>query len=163
MASEDALDIVRGESYVFRNVEFISRGDRAVTIKGGVNGAFFLGCRFAGRTSTGALVEFGNWSDYDVLERPRTRNLFFDAANVFEIQRTAVPSGAQCSAGNRIPQAAGIRTFHAERPVVEIDVPIEITPRLAVDQYFQRQRARLRDQIIGRYGMEELQWGLNDL
>lgn len=158
--SEDALDIVRGENYVFRNVEFISRGDRAVTIKGGVNGAFFLGCRFAGRTSTGALVEFGNWSDYDVLERPRTRNVFFDAANVFEIQQTAVPSGAQCSSGNRVPQAAGIRTFHVDRPVVEVDIPLEITPRLAVDSYFQRQRTRLRDQVIERYGMEELQWGL---
>lgn len=158
---EDALDIVRGKNYVFRNVHFIGRGDQAVTIKGSVDGVYFLNCTFSGRTGKGALVEFGNWSDYDIIDRPPTRNIYFDADCTFDIptrplRRTSLRSVTH------VPQYAGIRTLYAERPVTAGPVPIEVLPSFAVDAFFSVRRRQTRERNLERYTMEELRWGLDD-
>lgn len=75
---EDCLDIVRGCRYTFRECEFVAGKDTQyhATIKGGVDEVHFDHCRFAGKVSAHS-VDLGNWTDYDIVDRPETRNVFF--------------------------------------------------------------------------------------
>jgi hypothetical protein len=82
--SEDALDIVRGNNYYFRNVKFIANGRQAATIKSAVSNVYFLNCKFLGNPSTGEYIQLGNWSDYDYIPDKKTTNIFIDSKTVFE-------------------------------------------------------------------------------
>lgn len=104
---EDALDVVRGGNLIFENITFVSRGARAVTIKGGVDNVWFVGCDFSGSATSGAFIELGDWSDYDKEPQPPTRNIFIDANNVFHSPTIQVRRG----------NARRLRTSVTVRPV----------------------------------------------
>ena len=144
---EDALDIVRGSDYVFRNVRFIARGNYAVTIKGGVQRVDFINCTFEGKPKTDYFIDLGNWSDYDVLERPKTDHVRIDDATVFANGRV----------GGK-PYA--VRVMHAEPPNMVGD--LAIMPGIFWKTYFAYKRYKDGSALLERLGAEELCWDLYD-
>ena len=144
---EDALDIVRGSDYVFRNVRFIARGNYAVTIKGGVQRVDFIGCTFEGEPKTGYFIDLGNWSDYDVLERPKTDQVRIDDTTVFANGRV----------GGK-PYA--VRVIHAEPP--NMVGHLAIMPGMVWKTYFAYKRYKDGSAILERLGSKELCWDLYD-
>ena len=76
---EDCVDIVRGANISFIRCQFISYNSKQhITIKGGARDVTIHSCEFVNKFQkwyNGALVDIGNWSDYDIIHRPKTRNI----------------------------------------------------------------------------------------
>lgn len=76
---EDCVDIVRGENILFENCIFVSENTKHhFTIKCQVKNVKIVNCIFRNNFSKiydGAFVDMGNWSDYDVGELPKTRDI----------------------------------------------------------------------------------------
>lgn len=83
---EDCVDIVRGSNILFRNCKFISQGSaQHITIKGGVKDVRFEGCKFINpfeKWINGACIDLGNWTDYDDVDRPKTRNISIEDCRI---------------------------------------------------------------------------------
>ena len=78
--NEDCVDIVRGENIFFYNCTFSAGPDtkQHVTIKGGARNITFKKCKFKNSFKSwwnGACIDLGNWTDYDDVDRPKTRNV----------------------------------------------------------------------------------------
>ena len=78
--SEDCVDIVRGENISFYNCTFFANPDtkQHVTIKGGARNITFKNCKFINSFKSwwnGACIDIGNWTDYDDVDRPKTRDV----------------------------------------------------------------------------------------
>ena len=142
---EDALDIVRGSGYVFRNVTFVARGGRAATVKGGARRVDFINCRFTGTPSEGHFVELGNWSDYDILERPETTEIRIDDATRFASGRTDAPPYA-------------VQILYAQPPAMQGE--FVTIPRVFIDLYFAFKRMTERERVLRCYSRENLCWNL---
>lgn len=133
---EDALDVVRGSNLIFENVHFISRGARAATIKGGVDTAYFIDCKFTGSAATGAFIELGDWTDYDKVSRSPTRNIHIDASNQFDTQPITVRRGS----ARRLRQSNTIRpvrTYYVEE--IHVEHSAEVLPLIFIPAYFEVQ------------------------
>jgi len=111
--SEDALDIVKGANYLFENVRFVSRGARAVTIKGGAENIHFTGCTFSGTARGGAFLEIGDWTDYDQYQIRPTRRVWIDDTNTFESPHVPVNRGSLRRRLTR-PSIRPVRAYYAE-------------------------------------------------
>lgn len=76
---EDCVDIVRGSNIKFINCRFIAKNTKThFTIKGGATNIQIIDCEFDGEYKSlfdGACVDLGNWSNYDVDDRPKTRGI----------------------------------------------------------------------------------------
>jgi len=78
--SEDCVDIVRGENIYFYNCTFFANPGtkQHVTVKGGARNITFKNCKFIGSFKNwwnGACIDLGNWTDYDDVDRPKTRDI----------------------------------------------------------------------------------------
>ena len=144
--SEDALDVVRGEKLIFRDVIFIARGARAVTVKGGVSNVDFIRCVFTGKPDSGYFLELGNWTLYDVLDRPPVSAVRIDHATRFETQDG--DNGSKT-----------IRILHAEAPDTVVDV--DVVPALIVQAFFAFMRWKTSDDVLQRVGPANLCWDLD--
>ena len=145
--SEDAVDIVRGSRFVFRNVTFIARGNQAVTIKGGVRGVDFINCRFEGKPRAGHFIELGNWSRYDILERPETGKIRID-------NRTTFANGRS----DERPQA--VHVMHAAAP--EMKGQAVVMPRFMLNSFFRFKRLTETNSVMKKVSKSELCWGLKN-
>jgi|TARA_B110000495_G_C22938954_1_gene549296 hypothetical protein len=76
---EDCVDIVRGGNITFLKCKFISKNTKHhFTIKCMVDDIKIVDCVFINDFRTiidGAFVDLGNWSDYDVDNLPKTKNI----------------------------------------------------------------------------------------
>jgi len=76
---EDCVDIVRGTNILFDNCVFEANNTKHhFTIKCMVDGVTITNCVFRNNFNhvwDGAMVDMGNWGDYDVEDLPKTRNL----------------------------------------------------------------------------------------
>ena len=144
--SEDALDVVRGSRLVFRDVTFIARGARAVTIKGGVSEVDFIRCVFTGEPTTGYFLELGGWTLYDVLDRPPVTAVRIDDATRFEVSASGTA-------------AKPIRLLHAEPPSTTADV--DAMPGPMVDAFFKYKRWETSDEVLERVRPANLCWDLD--
>jgi hypothetical protein len=76
---EDCVDIVRGANISFKNCKFISYNTKQhFTIKGGCKNITIEDCEFVNDFSNwydGAILDIGNWGDYDQYPRPRVRHV----------------------------------------------------------------------------------------
>lgn len=98
--SEDCLDAVRGEDYTFRRCTFHIQGNTAFTIKGGVKKVLIEKCIFIGKPKW-AAIDLGNFSNYDIVKRPRVR-----AVTIRDNDFT------QC-------EGTTVRVLHSEYPILE--------------------------------------------
>ena len=77
---EDCVDIVRGGFMLFENCRFVSNNSKHhFTIKCQVSNITIKDCVFVNDFRTlidGALVDLGNWSDYDVIDLPKTKDIY---------------------------------------------------------------------------------------
>jgi hypothetical protein len=73
---EDCLDIVRGSNYTFKDLEFHCTGLQGATIKGSANCITFENCIYRGTPKNGYVV-MGQYCDYDIVSKPKTRNVRF--------------------------------------------------------------------------------------
>ncbi|MEO0794486.1 MAG: right-handed parallel beta-helix repeat-containing protein [Verrucomicrobiota bacterium] len=130
---EDALDVVRGSHLIFENVEFISRGARAVTIKGGVDTVYFLDCHFSGSAKAGAFIELGDWTDYDKNDHPPTSNIVVPEGNTFDCPTIVVRRGSS-RRYHTSQTIRPIRTYYIE--AVEASSRVERLPSWMMSIYF---------------------------
>ena len=76
---EDCVDIVRGGDITFDRCRFISNNTKHhFTIKCNVSNVSIFNCEFVNEFRNvfdGACVDLGNWSDYDVRDLPKTRDI----------------------------------------------------------------------------------------
>lgn len=133
---EDALDVVRGGNLIFENVHFVSRGARAVTIKGGVDNVYFVDCTFTGSATTGAFIELGDWSDYDKEPRPPTRRIHIDVSNVFDCPTIRVRRGTARRQRTSVT-IRPVRTYYTEQ--IHSAHPTEAVPTFLIPLYFEVQ------------------------
>ncbi len=112
--TEESIEILRGQHYVLRNVTFVTQGNRAMSVKGGVDGLSIVRSHFTGTpvlelpqigfisellsgrsfvgpfAGGGHFIELGNWSEYDFQSgRGKTRNVSIDATS-FESKMTSL-------------------------------------------------------------------------
>ncbi len=77
---EDCVDIVRGGFMLFENCRFVSNNSKHhFTIKCQVSNITIKDCVFVNDFRTlidGAFVDLGNWSDYDVIDLPKTKDIY---------------------------------------------------------------------------------------
>jgi hypothetical protein len=73
---EDVLDIVRGCNYVFKDMDFISTGKQAATIKCAVSNFVLENVYFRGTVDSN-YVTLGQYSDYNIEKQPKTRQIVF--------------------------------------------------------------------------------------
>jgi hypothetical protein len=74
---EDVVDIVRGYNVHFKNCTFFANKNTKnfFTIKGGVKKVKIEDCTFSGNIRDLFLFKFGDWTDYDIVDRPEVRNI----------------------------------------------------------------------------------------
>ena len=76
---EDCVDIVRGANISFINCKFVSYNTKQhFTIKGGCKNITIDDCEFVNDFSKwfdGAILDIGNWCDYDQYPRPKVRHV----------------------------------------------------------------------------------------
>jgi hypothetical protein len=72
--AEDCIDIVRGFSYHLVAIDLHPRGKFGITIKGGVNYVTMVGLIFHSHSSE-CDIDLGNWTNYDIVKRPKVRNI----------------------------------------------------------------------------------------
>ena len=76
---EDCVDIVRGANISFKNCKFISYNTKHhFTIKGGCKNITIDDCEFINDFSKwydGAIIDIGNYSNYDQYKRPKVRHV----------------------------------------------------------------------------------------
>ena len=76
---EDCVDIVRGANITFKSCKFISYNTKQhFTIKGGCKNITIDDCEFVNDFSKwydGAILDIGNWCDYDQYPRPKVRHV----------------------------------------------------------------------------------------
>lgn len=93
--TEDCLDIVRGEDNALIHCTFIPsvRTKQIATIKGGVKGVTLNDCTFIQTEKPnniwGADIVLGDWTNYDVVQRPKVRDVVF-IAPVIKMSRPLV-------------------------------------------------------------------------
>lgn len=121
--NEDSLDCVRGTSYYLHNLRLQPRGRNGITIKGGVKGARLENITFESHGKD-CDIELGQWSDYDVIKRPRTRSI--------EI--------INCNASDGKPLI--VKYWHADKPrIVNSNVKlIWYCPRVAPVYFWLRRK-----------------------
>ena len=77
---EDCVDIVRGGFMIFENCRFVSKNTKHhFTIKCNASNITIKNCVFVNdfnKLIDGAFVDLGNWSDYDVDDLPRTKDIY---------------------------------------------------------------------------------------
>ena len=77
---EDCVDIVRGGFMIFENCRFVSKNTKHhFTIKCNASNITIKDCVFVNdfnKLIDGAFVDLGNWSDYDVDDLPRTKDIY---------------------------------------------------------------------------------------
>ena len=77
---EDVVDIVRGGFMLFENCRFISKNTKQhFTIKCQASNITIKNCTFVNDFRTiidGAFVDLGNWSDYDIDDLPKTKDIY---------------------------------------------------------------------------------------
>ena len=77
---EDCVDIVRGGFMIFENCRFVSKNTKHhFTIKCNASNITIKDCVFVNEFNKlidGAFVDLGNWSDYDVDDLPRTKDIY---------------------------------------------------------------------------------------
>ena len=77
---EDCVDIVRGGFMLFENCRFISKKQKQhFTIKCNASNITIKNCTFVNDFRTiidGAFVDLGNWSDYDIDDLPKTKDIY---------------------------------------------------------------------------------------
>ena len=76
---EDCVDIVRGANICFSGCKFISYNTKQhFTIKGGCKNIQIEDCEFVNDFKNwydGAILDIGNWCDYDQVKRPKVRHV----------------------------------------------------------------------------------------
>ncbi len=77
---EDCVDIVRGGFMLFENCRFVSNNTKHhFTIKCQAFNITIKDCVFVNdfkKIIDGAFVDLGNWSDYDVVDLPKTKEIY---------------------------------------------------------------------------------------
>ena len=77
---EDCVDIVRGGFMIFENCRFVSKNTKHhFTIKCNASNITIKDCVFVNEFNKlidGAFVDLGNWSDYDVDDLPKTKDIY---------------------------------------------------------------------------------------
>ena len=77
---EDCVDIVRGGFMIFENCKFVSKNTKHhFTIKCNASNITIKDCVFVNdfnKLIDGAFVDLGNWSDYDIDDLPRTKDIY---------------------------------------------------------------------------------------
>lgn len=77
---EDCVDIVRGGFMLFEGCKFVSKNTKHhFTIKCNASNITIKDCVFVNdfkKIIDGALVDLGNWSDYDVIDLPKTKDIY---------------------------------------------------------------------------------------
>ena len=77
---EDCVDIVRGGFMIFENCRFVSKNTKHhFTIKCNASNITIKDCVFVNdfnKLIDGAFVDLGNWSDYDIDDSPRTKDIY---------------------------------------------------------------------------------------
>ena len=77
---EDCVDIVRGGFMIFENCRFVSKNTKHhFTIKCNASNITIKDCVFVNdfnKLIDGAFVDLGNWSDYDVDDLSRTKDIY---------------------------------------------------------------------------------------
>lgn len=77
---EDCVDIVRGGFMLFENCRFVSKNTKHhFTIKCQASNITIKDCVFVNdfnKLIDGAFVDLGNWSDYDVDDLPKTKEIY---------------------------------------------------------------------------------------
>lgn len=77
---EDCVDIVRGGFMIFENCRFVSKNTKHhFTIKCNAYNITIKDCVFVNdfnKLIDGAFVDLGNWSDYDVDDLPKTKDIY---------------------------------------------------------------------------------------
>ena len=77
---EDCVDIVRGGFMIFENCRFVSKNTKHhFTIKCNASNITIKNCVFVNdfnKLIDGAFVDLVNWSDYDVDDLPRTKDIY---------------------------------------------------------------------------------------
>lgn len=103
---EDCVDIVRGGDIFFNNCVFVSTNTaQHITIKGGAKNIVFTDCEFRNDFKSifnGACIDLGNWTDYDDILRPKTKDIKIINCKL-----------------NNITKKILSRVIYAERPLVE--------------------------------------------
>lgn len=86
---EDCVDIVRGGFMIFEKCRFVSKNTKHhFTIKCNASNITIKDCVFVNdfnKLIDGAFVDLGNWSDYDIEDLPRTKDIYiidYDFENV---------------------------------------------------------------------------------
>lgn len=120
---EDCVDIVRGSNIIFKNCTFIgNKTKHHITIKGSAHTVLFEDCKFINpyrKWYDGATIDLGNWTNYDIIDRPKTRNI------VIRNCKTVCTSHIT------------VRTIHAEDPIVyDSDVKVIRVPKLFKDIFW---------------------------
>jgi len=77
---EDCVDIVRGGFMLFENCRFVSKNTKHhFTIKCQAYNITIKNCVFENNFNSiidGAFVDLGNWSDYDAVDLPKTKEIY---------------------------------------------------------------------------------------
>ena len=77
---EDCVDIVRGGFMLFEGCKFVSKNTKHhFTIKCNASNITIKDCVFVNdfkKVIDGAFVDLGNWSDYDVVDLPKTKEIY---------------------------------------------------------------------------------------
>ena len=77
---EDCVDIVRGGFMLFEGCKFVSKNTKHhFTIKCNASNITIKDCVFVNdfkKIIDGAFVDLGNWSDYDVADLPKTKEIY---------------------------------------------------------------------------------------
>ena len=85
---EDCVDIVRGNDIVFDDCTFMSMNSKQhITIKGGAHNIIIKDCLFVNKYRKwydGACLDLGNWTNYDIVKRPRVRNITINNCKTFD-------------------------------------------------------------------------------
>ena len=126
---EDCVDIVRGGFMLFENCRFVSNNTKHhFTIKCQASNITIKDCVFVNDFKTlidGAFVDLGNWSDYDVVDLPKTKDIYivdYKFENISWYKKIIS------------------RRLYAENPVIRGDGVILKVPRLLVWLFWKLRR-----------------------
>ena len=126
---EDCVDIVRGGYMLFDGCTFISNNSKHhFTIKSSVDNVTIKNCTFVNNFRNlydGALVDLGNWSDYDIDDIPKTKNIYivdYTLKNISWYKRIVA------------------RRLYANNPVIRGDGFVLKVPRLFVWLFWKLRR-----------------------
>nr|BAR39922.1 hypothetical protein [uncultured Mediterranean phage uvMED] len=129
---EDCVDIVRGGYMLFDNCRFVSNNTKHhFTIKCQASNITIKDCVFVNdfnKLIDGAFVDLGNWSDYDVIDLPKTKEIYivdYKFENVSWYKKIIS------------------RRLYADNPVIRGDGFVLKIPRLLVWLFWKLRRFRV--------------------